>query len=275
MADKEFLKIFAAETYGGGEGAFPDGRYRIEKARWANYDFRGKAPGKDGTGVLTLAMELQPLSKNGEEEGDPKSQYWGFGNDEFAGHNKGKSLSYIGDKSPRIWDKSDVGVFMVHLLKAEGFDADQFESENDVSLLDGMVADFSKVPSPRTPKAGAAEKKFPDQVAVIVSIVKAKKAAGKAKKDEAAADEKPAGKGKAASDDNDPADVIGEWLGTTLQPGAEALVTRIAFKKFLAGKFSDEDVRDGIFTYYKDSAKLKAILKAVGWKLEGDVFAKA
>lgn len=140
VAEQDRVKIYnLGESYGGGGGgAFPNGRYRIEEASFVMFDFNGKAKKP----AACLCCSLQPLDEDNNEAGDIKVQYWSIG-DDVKPVDKGKAIILTGTHD-KIWNMSDFYQFMQYLGKA-GIDMDAIEEENDISLIAGKVGDFGKV----------------------------------------------------------------------------------------------------------------------------------
>jgi len=268
---KELVKIFNPESFGGGGTFFTDGLYRIDEARFVKFDFRGSAPGKDGNGIVCLCCKLQPLDKDGGDVGEVVVQYWGVGDDasiESTGH----SISLTGDRST-IWTLSDYGVFVEHLGKAK-FDLDAMAEENDIGVLDGMVAEFGKVPDPKTGRDNKdadndnkKKRKYPKQIPVVTSIPGGKKTGGKA------AASKPAGK-KQESGDDAVEEMLQKYLVEKVlvsknTDGIDKLQARMGLNKFIQANGGDQELQQAVGKMFGDAAKLKAILESVGWELSG------
>ena len=268
---KELVKIFNPESFGGGGTFFTDGLYRIDEARFVKFDFRGSAPGKDGDGIVCLCCKLQPLDKDGGDVGDVAVQYWSVG-DDFSIESKGHSVAATGDRDT-IWKLSDYGVFIEHLGKAK-FDLDAMAEENDIGVLDGMVAEFGKVPDPKTGRDNKdadndnkKKRSFPKQIVVVTSVPGGKNTGGKA------AASKPAGK-KQESGDDAVEEMLQKYLVEKVlvsknTDGIDKLQARMGLNKFIQANGGDQELQQAVGKMFGDAAKLKAILESAGWELSG------
>lgn len=277
---KKLIRVFAQDTYSGGGTFFNDGLYRIEKSQFVKYDFNGSAKGKDGDGLVCLALSLQPVDKDGKDAGEPAVQYWSVG-DEFSIEDKGKSIQSTGQYET-IWKLCDFAVFVEHLGKA-GFDRDAMEDENDISVLAGQIMEFGKVPSPRTQQTpkdddeGGKKKNFPKQVVVVTDANPLKgKETGKVKGKAAAA--AVGGKSK-GSDDHE--DILQAYLAEKVlvekneADGVDKLSARMGIRKYVEGKGGDADTVKAVSALFNDDKVLKAILQSADWTINGNSIVKA
>jgi hypothetical protein len=265
--------VFSTEAYGGGGTFFTDGRYRAEEYRFVKYDFNGSAPGKDGNGITCLCGKLQPIDKNGKDAGEVAVQYWSVG-DDVAIENKGHSISLAGD-FPTIWALSDFSIFIEHLGTA-GFDRDAMEEADDVGLLDGMVADYGKVPDPKTGGKERLNKKTgkplpPKQIIVVTGNIELKggKAASTSK-----------GKAAEAEAGSDAETMLGSYLEQVVcidkneKKGVEKLQARMGINKFVKDNGGDSDLSKEVTALFGKADVLVSALAAFGWKTDGSKLVK-
>lgn len=268
--EEKYVKIFSPDTYSGGGTFFTDGLYRVEEARFVKYDYNGKAPGKDGNGITSLSMKLQPVNKDGEDAGDVAVQYWSVG-DDFEPKEKGHSIVATGQYDT-IWKLSDFGVFYEYLGK-NGFDIDKVEDENDIAVLDGSIFEFGKIPSPRTQQKvkedDSGKKQFPQQILVVVD---ANPTVGKGKGKSAST-----GSGKAASKPNGKTEdsdeeILQQYLVAKVllekneAKGIDTLQGRMGINSYVTKDLGlTADKAKDIQKLYADKETLGPILESVGW----------
>ena len=265
----EYVKVFSTESFGGGGTFFTDGRYRAEEYRFVKFDFQGSAPGKDGNGITCLCGKLQPVDKNGKDAGEVAVQYWSVG-DDVSIENKGRSISMAGD-FPTIWALSDFSIFIEHLGVA-GFDRDAMEEADDIGLLDGMIADYGKVPDPKTGGKERLNKKTgkplpPKQVIVVTGNITLKggKAVASSSKD-AAAEE---------SGVSDAETMLGKYLEESVctdkneKKGVEKLQARMGINKFVTSNGGDSDLAKEVTALFGKADVLTSMLAAFGWEAQG------
>ncbi len=273
---KTLVNIFSQEAYAGGGSYFNDGLYRIEEARFVKFDFNGSAPGENGDGLVCLCCKLQPLDKDGGDVGEVAVQYWSVG-DKTVIENKGHAISLSGDFAT-IWNLCDFAVFIDYLGKA-GFDRDAMEQENDIAVLDGTVAEFGKVPSPRqSTKAkgddeGGKKKKYPAQV-IVVTAIPDTKVKGSSKKSTSAKPTSSKKEESSSDDDETNIEILQQYLVKEVlvkknEGGIDRLQARMNLNKFVLGLGGDSDKVKAVSDVFKDTAKLKEILKSADWQLDG------
>lgn len=278
------LKLFNRDSFAGGGTFFNNGPYRLEEALFVKYDFNGKAPGKDGNGLTCLSAKLQPLDKDGVDAGEQVVQYWSVGDDaEIV--DKGKSIELKGEY-PTVWKLSDFAIFVDHLGKA-GFDLDAMEDENDISVLNGLVGEWGKIPSPRNQSnkkkdedGGEDKKKGPQEVVVVISVQDTtKKKGGKAAGKPAPA----AGKSKPAAKDDavDLEEVLTGFLVKDIltdknAKGIDKLQVRMKLMTHAQKVLSmDAEAAKALAKLYNNQDTLGAILESAGWTMDANSISKA
>lgn len=293
MASKP-INFSDMENYAGGEGFFPAGPARIEKARFGVFDYK---KGKDNEQNVMILV-AQPLNANGSDNGEARTQYYGVGKGiELVTAVKGEKgcysqITFAEDAEyDKLWSKSDFAVFMAHLAKAQ---ADMDEINNDITNLDGKVFEFGMYvePARATAKVKDEDKsddkkpKGPHQVVVVVGLVdeKAMKKAGsgkaKGKEKEEEAEEKPkskdkGGKGKKEVSD-DAEEIVQAYIEAELNDsldGEAALGFKLGiadYAKKTLGK--DADVAKAAQAELKEN--FGTYLKTAGWSLDGSKLSK-
>jgi hypothetical protein len=300
------IDIFDTEaSYGGGGTYFADGLYRIESSRFGYFDFK-----KPGNEALCLILAVQPLDAKGADEGELQVQYWPIGDTDKQGTRtvepctpvKGEKGLYAqirlteANTHDKLFAFSDFAIFMQHLKKAE-YDMDA--AGNDITALDGLVAEFGKVVkaakkqsavaiAEEGDKGGAPAQ--PKEVIVITSIPRVP-AKGQAKGTPLAANkvidvkaekvpDKPAGKGKAK--ELDPEQIVADYLVENAlteeneADGTPFLIHRMALSKYVSKDLAlpAEAVR-AVMAIFNDEAQLGAILTAAGWERAGKLIIKS
>lgn len=272
---KGSFKLFSSDSYS--RGFWSDGLYRIETARFVLFDFKGKVLGDNGQGVVCLSLILQPVNKDGKDDGDAKTQYWSIGNDHATIEKGGKSISLTGDFNT-VMGSSDLALFHKALAQS-GFDMGSVEEEDDCSTLEGQVFEFVRVnrdPNPNKPNDK------PGQYVNVkqwVNLGGAKKAAASGKAKAAAADTDNSGSG--ASGDLE--DLLQEFVVDKLSgavgdnaKGVETLAARVMLQKWLQQEKgldpkdkSQKTTIDGVTNLFKDGKKLAKVLDAAGYSVAG------
>ena len=275
---KELLKLFSVSSFGGGGSFFTDGLYKIEEAQFVYYDFNGTAQGKNGKGIASLSLNLQPLDKNGEPAGEPVMQYWGLGDDAVV-EAKGKSISLSGNYST-VWKLCDYAIFIEHLGKS-GFDRDALEEADDISVLDGLVAEFGKVASPRTggtPKKDKEGKELPPRQIVVITAVPDAKSDNK-KGGSKAADKK----GGSSKKDNsaEAEEMLLKYLVEKVllekneAKGVASITARMGIGKFVLDNDGDAALTKATVELFGKKDVLGAALESAGWELDGATIKKS
>lgn len=275
---KELVRIFSPETYAGGGGSlFNSGLYRLDENRFVKYDFNGKFPGKNGDGTTCLCVKYQPVDKDGKDAGEVNVQYYGVGED-IVIENKGKAISMAeGSQFDTIWPKCDFAVFIDHLGKAK-FDRDAYEEENDISVLDGTVAECGMITHPyKSPTISKKNgKEYPAQLPVVIQVQSgngsSRSAGSKATGSKAAS--APAGKFKVLA--LDPDELLQEYLVSNVliekneKKGVDKLQARMGLNKFVQSKGGDADTVKAVSAQFnKTDDVLIPLLESANWTLEG------
>ena len=185
---KKGFKIFdtTGSSYGeGGGGWFPPGKYRIDKSVFANW--------ADGGPSYFLAA--QRLGEGGKDIGDPVEQHYGIALEGGAGMptnewiemnrrelkilDGGKRLQEVEDHPIR--KTCDFYYFMEALAKATNAADVIDEAGEDVTVLEGMIAEFAKVPHPKggTHTDKKTGREYPNVLVVITEFVKSGSGSGK------------------------------------------------------------------------------------------------
>src|SRR6266851_1565988 len=289
------------ESYGGGQ-IFADGVYRIETSRFGFFDFL-----KPGNEALCLIQTMQSLDARGNDQGEPIVQYWPVGDKDRDGTVtvepctpvKGEKGLYAqirlteANTHDRLFQFSDFAIYMQHLKKA-GYDMDA--AGNDVTNLDGLVAEFGRTVKPEKKRSAIAiaeegddpnaKPKGPREVIVVTSIPKApakgKPLAAKDSLTSKVIDVKAtqvtvSGKtnSKPKKQDDPETIVVNYLVENALTEDNEAegtpfLIHRMALSKYASKDLAlpAETVRE-VMAIYNDEAQLGAILTAAGWEKDG------
>lgn len=295
---KTLLKLFSKESFAGGGEFFKDGLYKVEKSLFVMYDFNGKVKGKDGDGLICLALKLQPVDKDHKDSGDAVMQYWSIGTEDATIENKGKGIALTGDYTT-LWKLSDYSVFVEYWAK-NGGDQDALEDENDISVLAGNVFEFGKVDSPRTSRAKDDDKdddkkdakKGPNKIVIVTDAVP--KGGGKSssssksdkdkdtksdKKEDAKKSDKDSKK-SGSSDSEECEEIIKEYLAKKVfvkknEEGIEMLPARMGLNAFVQKeKKGDTDLVKAVSKTWSDDL-VQNCAESVGWELDGDVLKKS
>jgi len=274
------LKIFSPETFSGGTGGlFSPGAYVIKDAKFVKFDFAGKVPGKGGDGLVCLCCKIQGLDKDGNEVGEELTQYYSVG-DDFDIVDKGKSIEATGQYET-IWKLSDYAIFVEMAGKA-GFDRDKFDDENDITVLEGVVADWARIASPRegTRKVKGEDgkvKEYPNEITVMTKVHQAPDKKGTAKgKDKPAATSKANGSAAAAATNGsaqDPEEVVQAFLAKKVlldknAGGIDKLQARMNLNSYVQKELGgDADMVQKVAKCF--NSKLEDFLTSAGWGLKG------
>lgn len=276
MAKRESIKVFDLEnSYGGGGGGsyFVPGLYRVESSLYVMYDFNGHAK----VPAACLRQELQPLNSARENAGEVKTQYWPAGNDVEI-RNKGKEIALTeNSQQETLWRLSDLCVYLDCLKKAE-FDVDALIDDNDITALTGLVAEFGMIKDPKedlplrpgAPAPDPKKKNFgPKQIVVVTSVPAAPASKGKAK---------PGSKKEAPKEQAEAKDFAGamrEYLKSTVlkdkeEEGISVMQARVKLRNWVPKEFPDGDDAKAVMEIYKDEKQLSAVLKPLGWIIDGE-----
>lgn len=290
------VSFFNPETdFQKGGGMLAPGYYRVEEARFTIFDFNGK-----GNPATCLSMVLQPVKKTnrGWKEDGPAlehPQYWPASSPEyFEPTEDERGLVAVG-KFDSLSADFEFGLFMEALIKA-GLDGSAFD--NDISVLDGMIAYFDVIPHPRQSKIASAvtpgEKPKERKLVVVTSI------------EELESEDKPAKRAKKQEEEEEPEDETEETEETEDEDEdedaddedaefdvAEVLKSILKKRVCVSGNSSGIErnkVRNLVFAAAKndyetaevkqiaqavnDDKVLKPALKALGWKLVGSTIKK-
>ena len=259
------IKIFNPESYAGGGTFFADGKYQHTECRFVMFDFGGSVP----DGIACLRIQLQPLDKDNKPVGEPVTQHWSAGGD-CEIKNKGRELELKGDYST-LWNKGDLCLYMDHLGKA-GFDRDEYGESEDISVLDGLIVEYGKVPPLReqkekiNPKTG---KPYPPTMVPVPVKVLKMGAGGGAKGGSAKAE--PA----ASSSSGGAKELLLDYLENSVctsenaKKGVEKLDARMGIKPYAKKKGADAETAQAATKLFNSEEDLKKLLESLSWVLDG------
>lgn len=235
-----------------GGGLLDDCEVTFNKCRFSMFDYGGKVDIK----APALMIEMEP------DEGEEVKQYWTMGKPtDWKPSENGKELIAIG-KASAISLSSNGGIFLASLIEA-GFPSDQLD--DDISVLDGLVAHVVRVPAPeRKGLKGGKNRDYEATILTVQEIIKLpweEKESGAAKEkrktDKKSGGGKKADKKASKKDDKKASkkggdeDVNEEAIGAILSVLAEASDGSVSIRRLPAD----------LFKALKENGNRNAILK--------------
>jgi hypothetical protein len=278
------------ELIGGDSAFFASGMYRCEESYFTMYDF-GKG---EKNMTLCLRQDLQPLDGNGDDSGEVVTRYWPLNATTRDGAVMVEPISPIKgrkgawsqivftdeNKHQKLYGRSDFSTFLKHAVTAE---VDMDAVGNDITAFAGKAYEYGLFTLPTDAAAdktkieeaedgedgGQSKRKFPKQVVVIVSTVKAKGKTAKKKPssgdDEDDAPAKPTKSKKASG----PEGLIAEYLESKVEDGDDHMDHKMRLVNWLVKvKGLDKTETKPVMVIFNDiEDALQPVLKAAGWKL--------